>query len=362
MYDVRVYFRANAVGATLLVSACFVDHGASTSDAATTSASTEAPTTGVADPSTTEGDPSTTRLDTSSTTDSTTSADDTTGVAPPVDCWAQDVGTWPLMGNKLEIGEHVDPYLTADGLHLYYLGLPERRPRLSTRASPFDPFDIGTPLAKWIDLPDDLVVSAPTVLVADQLLLLSDGNDIYVSLASPSEQDKFTLPIVVPGVINTAEYPEVYVTGSDDAQVLIVTRGDGPMLGDLPFTYTFEQFTSTGDQQNPYIVAGDVTPPNPPFNLSICPALSSDGLRLFYTSTVGDTFSPGDYSTYAVYYTTRPALDAAWDPITQIPGLRSADGVSCVRSVTSDGCQLTYYTTTILGPLPASYLAQRANP
>jgi hypothetical protein len=359
VYDLRVYFRAYVVVAALIASACFVDNGTSTADPATSSSSTGAPT-GVADPTTTL-DPTT--LDTSSSTPpNETSTDDTTGEVPPVDCWDQDVGSWPSEGTRLELGELVEPYLTADGLHLYYLGLPERRPHLSTRASRFDPLPVGTPIADWTGLAEGLEVSAPTVLVADQLMLLSDGSDIYVSLATPSEPDKFSLPVVFPGVINTAEFQEVYATGSDDVQVLIVTRGDGPPLDPLPFTYTFQQFITTGDEQNPYIADGDVTPTNPPFNLSICPALSPDGLRLFYTSTVGDTFSPGDYTTYAVYYTTRPARDAAWEPITQIPGLRSADGVSCVRSVTADGCQLTYYSTTILGPTPDSFIARRANP
>ena len=130
----------------------------------------------------------------------------------------------------------------------------------------------------------------------------------------------------------------------------------------LPSTVTFRQYIRTGDNIDPYVGGADVTPQNPPFNLSACPALSTDGLRLFYTSTVGETFDPTDYATFAVYYTTRSTLDAPWDPVTRIPGLVGADGIPCVSSVTADGCQLVYYTATLLGTEPSKFIAQRAIP
>jgi len=352
VYDVRVYFRANAVVAALVVSACFVDNGANNSDPATATTAAASSSTGVVDPTTTTSESTTTVHDPTTTTE-------TTGMPPQDGCWDQDVSTW-LPGDRLELGEVVNPFLPADGLHLYYLNLPERRPHVSIRAELTDPFLPGTMLAKWLALPEDDVPLSPVVLVNDQLLLLSSMSDIYVSFATPQDPEKFTLPVLLTGTVNTAEHQEGSLTATADAEILIVTRNDGPPLDPLPYTFSFHQFVHTDDPVDPYVGGGDVTPQNPPLNLSVCPALSPDGLRLFYTSNVGDTLDPVDFSTFAIFYTTRTALDAPWAPVTRIPGLTGTDGIVCASSVTADGCQLVYYTSTLFGTEPSKFLARRA--
>ncbi len=365
-----MYFRALAVAALLAPSlGCFVDNGADKPDSVTTTgattttattATTAAPTTGLVDSSTTTGttDPGTSLADTD--LDPTT-ADDTTGVAPE-SCWDQGADGWPLKGTPLvdfKI-EPSDPYLTPDGLDLYYLGVSDHRPYRSTRGSRLDPFPGGKILNQWNTL-GDVAISHPIVLLTGDLLLLSIESDIHYATRTPDVDEQFSLPSPLPGVVNS-DLQDTYPTATADGLLLIVQRNDGPPIGKLPYSFTFHQFTrASADLDVTFDGDQDVTPQLPPNNYASCPTLSPDGLHLFYTSNERpeiDFSLPGDF---AVYYTRRDTRGAPWNPPTKLPGVVGGDSIACVTSVTADGCTLAYYTGNVLLLMPTGlFIADRA--
>lgn len=356
MYDVRlVFFRAPGLAAPLLLvaPACFIDKGGDASATSTTSTTTDAEVTttgGAASAGDTSQDP---------TTGSTL---DPTGPGG-ADCWSQGIQGWPLAGvplTSLSAEAPRDPFISADGLRLYYVALADKRPFRSSRTDRSMPFPDGAQISQWTDLPDLRGAYLAVVLGEGEMLLTAAG-DIYVSTHTPDNLDEYSLPVLLGGDVNT-DIAEDRATATADGTLLIVTRNDGPPVAPYPASWRFIQLTRDAPSPGaPFTGDVDVTPLVEPLGLSVCPAVSPDGLHLFFTATEDDAIDTQNPGQFGIFYTRRADRDAAWAPAQKIPGLAGNGAIPCPRSVTSDGCELTY-TTFTYDPtkLPGRLLALRA--
>jgi len=296
-----------------------------------------------------------------STGDSST-GDATTG--EPGGCWGQGAAGWPFEGTPLDTfidKRPADPILSPDGLRIHYVALDPPRPFVSTRPSPGDPFPNGKQVALWGNDPN-LKAAYPNVVLDGAEMLLSINFDVYSATATPAKPDKFALPVPLLGP-NTA-HEESVITATADSATLIVTRRDGPPI--LPVldsgSFRFYQYTRAQLQPGaPYVGGADVTPQVGPLGLALCPALSPDGLHLFFASTTSDTLTDQNANdVVGIFYTSRPEGAASWAPPQPIGIAHAGKGVTCPSSVTADGCQLAFHRFIFKGDDYSMHLATRA--
>ncbi len=312
------------------------------------------PTTGPVEPGTT----TTAATSTSSDTGGGSSTGDTDG--DPQSCWPQQHDGWPLAGVELMVldVEPTDPFISPDGLRLYYVALTERVPFLSTRKNRDIPFANGAPLVVWNSDPK-YAAGYPVVTLGEAEMLMSNNDDIAFSLYTPQNPDKYSKPAPIAGP-NTADR-EQQVAVTADGTLLIVSRLDGPPM--LPFfpskSPRFHQFTRANPQPGaPFTGDTLVTPITAPLQFAICPVLSPDGLHLFFGGTdaaVLDESNANDV--VSIYYTRRDAPDAAWVPAEKIA--IANNGVTCPSSVTADGCELAYHQFHLMAGDYRMFLARR---
>jgi hypothetical protein len=353
--------------------------GGSTDQSVTTGepppATTGTPTTGDLDTSSTGAPPTTgvtslpvdttttlTDATTTTTTNDASTTDETT--AGPETCWPLGASGWPLAGAELDAfadDNPVDPFITPDGLRLYYVALTQRRPFLSTRPDRGQPFPNGVVLTVWKNDPQ-YTPGYLALPLGEEEMLMSNQGDVYVSLHTPQDADKYSTPVPLAGT-NTGS-PEHQVTATADGQLLIVSRDDGPPIPPLlpQNSPRFHQFTR--DQPTPgagFTGDQDVTPLVEPLHLAICPALSPDGLHLFFASTEANKLDQDNAEeVVGIYYTSRPARDAAWAAPGRISVANGDGGVTCPSSVTADGCELAYHQFRLGQDDYRMYLAVRA--
>jgi hypothetical protein len=328
--------------------ACFVDEGGSTTGAATGTDSTAAATDAAT--STTPTEPSTT---TDTTTTTTTTTDDTLDLTTdaPADCWQYGVQAWPNSGDQI-VGlldaVPASPYITPDGLGLYYIAASARRPFLSLRPALDQPFPNGSQLALWSELTEFLPTN-PVVILDGQEMLLSDGADIHYSAFAGGPNDVFTAPLPLDDVVNSADFNESVPSATADGRTLIVQRDDGPAVPPFAVTWRFYQFDRADPKPGaPFTLTGERTPVVGTLGLAVCPTLSPDGLHLLFTSTAEPTIETATISAIDIYYAVRPDRAAPWDTPQRVPGLDTGDDVPCPVSVTADGCHLAYTSANIL--------------
>lgn len=327
---------------------------------------TSEPTTGLTTTATpTTGPLTTTELGTTGPIDpgtGTAAADATTGGAQ--DCWSQGADGWPLIGTPLTAFQDfypADPFITPDGLRLYYVALMERRPFLTTRASRDMPFANGTPLVVWNSDPA-YVPTYPALVLGEQEMLMSNLDDIAFSVYQGGNFDKYTKPTLITGP-NT-DKREQHLTATADGEVLIVARQDGDPLppffpGGAP---RFHQFTRSDPKPGDAFTGDtDVSPQVGTLHLTICPVLSPDGLRLFFSSTEVAVLDDNNVdASVGIYFTTRDARDAPWGPATRIAIVSDMNGSTCPSSVTADGCELAYHQFRVKGGDYHIFLASRS--
>ena len=303
-----------------------------------------------------------TATDAGTSTDASTTADASTGGAQG--CWSQGPDGWPLSGAPLDEFMDLypgDPFITPDGLRLYYIALKERRPFLSTRASRELPFGNGVQLAVWKNNPA-YVPAYPAFVLAETEMLMSNFDDIAFSVFQGGNFDKYTDPALIAGT-NTGDQ-EQQVTATADGEVLIVARKDGPSIPPLfpKKSPRFHQFTRVDPKPGDAFSGDtDVSPQVGTLHLSICPVLSPDGLHLFFGSTEAAILDDNNVDmAVGIYYTTRDARDAPWGPATRIAIASGVDGATCPNSVTADGCELAYHTFRLKEGSYQNFLATRA--
>lgn len=283
-----------------------------------------------------------------------TTADTDTGSSSGTDtdtggesgCWAQGASGWPLAGAPLDMFADkapADPFISPDGLQLYYVALDPRRPFRSTRADLMSPFPNGKQLALWNN-DTKWQPGYPNVVLAGQEMLLSNEGDVYSSKYDIGK-DQFGTPALLKGASMGGD--EGVITATSDGATLIVTRRDGPVIMPLfpDNSFRFHQLTRNkiepgGDFVDPN---NDVTPIVAPLGVALCPAVSPDGLHLFFASTDQPVLDKGNVNdAVGIFYTSRPSREDKWDTATKIDIVHAGKGVTCPSSVTADGCQLAY--------------------
>lgn len=357
------------------------DQGTGDASSGDTGTSTTAPTTGETGGSTHDPSVPTTGDTTGDTTGGTTegltsdgsstaitvSTGDTTGdttTGEPAGCWAQGADGWPLDGmplNNFADAAPVDPFITPDGLGLYYVAGNPRRPFLSTRADLGDPFPNGIQQALWGNDPA-IVTAHPTAVLGGKELLFLSQFDVYTAKAGGNVPNVFGLPVPLspPGTGG----PEIKITATADSATVIVARRDGPLLppffpGPSDRFYQYER--AKLEPGAAYAGGNDVTPVVGKLGLAICPTLSADGLHLFFGSTESDAPDANAIAAaVAIYYTSRPDPSGPWATAKQIAIAHPGPEVVCPSSVTADGCQLVFHRFGLGDPPSYSmYLAKR---
>jgi hypothetical protein len=279
----------------------------------------------------------------------TTVSDDTGTTGDPVaTCWDQGVQGWPLAGAALtEFADKDprDPWLGPDGLRIYYIAHATRRPFVSTRAKPGDPFPNGVQVGLWGQAPDLLLSQAAATLDVAELYF-GAFDDLYVATYKGGGNfDQYEVPVPVPGV--NGPHADSHPRLTADGTLLLLQRSDGPPHAGVlaEHTWRFWQYTRPEPTPGGGFAGGvDVTPPLGVVPLALCPALAPDGLHLFFTGTDVELLTLDNvHDATAIYYTRRPGVDAPWEPpqrISQFSG--EGSGVMCPGGVSADGCALSY--------------------
>ena len=326
------------------------------------SASTGAPTT-----STSTGDSSGDSSGDASTAVSSATTGDTTGdpsTGEPASCWPQKADGWPMDGEPLDDFADAsprDPFLTPDGLGLWYIAADPPRPFLSTRASLGEPFPNGVQQAVWGNDPA-IQPAYPTPMLGGTELLFVSADDVYSAIATGDVPNKYALP--VPLTPPSPGDSEGKVTATADSLTVIVTRRDGPPISpDFPAkSDRFYQYTRPQPQPGAAYAGGAaITPMVGTLGLAICPALAPDGLHLFFSSTESATLTKANAGdVIAIYYTSRPDINTPWEPPQAIAITHGGAEIVCPSSVTGDGCQLAFHRFGLEPSTYSMYLAQRA--
>lgn len=279
----------------------------------------------------------------------TTSADDESTGEPS--CWEAGVQGWApgmkvegLTGSNARAGT-----LSADGLTLHYVAADPGRLFRATR-DPGAAFVGGEQLTIWPNL---------LAFNADHPAVTRDGSRIFFHYQNVVNGMVFEvgmgLQYVVPEMVNPfekysqpkpvtispGEVPDEIPAVSADGKMLLLQRQDGGALPGLEDGkgWRFHQFEYQAD----WVYLGERTPANGALDLALCPALSADGLRLFYTSTmVGDLNADNANQVTGVWYTQRSDPKDKWEAPLEVTGLDEEGSVPCPRAVTEDGCTLMY--------------------
>lgn len=361
-----------------------VDLVTGTSATGTSSSGAPSPTSPTADSATAEASAaSTTTVDPgSSTTNDATSAvgtaitvstgdttadtggdtgDTTTG--EPASCWTQGAANWPPDGvplNDFKDAKPRDPFISPDGLQLYYIAGEPARVFVSTRLTLGEPFLNGVQLVIWGNDPA-ILPGYPRVVLGDNELLFSSKFDVYSAKTADDQPfDKYALPVPLTPPSTAGE--ETVITVTADSTTLIVNRRDGPPIGLLPKSFRFYQYARPQPVPGaPYAGGQDVTPMVPPLGLALCPTLSPDGLHLFFGSTTSDTLTEANANdVVGIFYTSRPDPLAPWAPPEPLAITHAGKGITCPSSVTADGCQLAFHRFFLNQDNYSMHLAVRA--
>ena len=287
------------------------------------------------------------------------SGDDTFDAAP-IDCNAMPVTAWttPVPSTDL-VGvagtPALDPYVLPDGLTILFSAANasgKSRIHVATRASRTDPFS-GVAL---LDGFDDATFG--TVDVEQPAAV---GLEEIVFAAPPGVEDLWVATrAAASGPVTTRHYTEAFLdtsgieaspTLSADGARMIFSRG-GASGGSYSLYEATRLTTSPGSD---WVGVSALSSLNDPAYSVACPALSPDGLTLFYAS---DATAPGTTST-TVFVAQRTSVTTAFGSGTPVAALTAAGKFNCPRSITADGCEL-YLTTDADGAFSA-HVARRTS-
>jgi hypothetical protein len=241
----------------------------------------------------------------------------------------------------------LDPYVVPDGLSLYFVATDTTsgmgRIFFTTRATRTDSFAGGTALA-GLEALASKSLAQPAVGNPREVIFASEG-DLWVGTrgapTGPVTADRYA-----PGDLNTADAEDSpTVSASADLRMVFVRTKSGAR------SRLFEAKRSDPSPGGAWSDIADSVLSGDAYDLT-CPALSPDGLTLFYASNVGETGSS------SVYVARRPKLDATFNPPDPVPALTVKGKINCPRSITADGCEL-YLSNDSSGSM-TSYVARRS--
>ena len=241
----------------------------------------------------------------------------------------------------------VDPYVLPDGLTLFFTAVDatstHSRIFFASRAGRADPFAAGTPLA-GLETLGDKDLKEPALENLRELIFASEG-DLWVA-TRPSPADAVKPTKYPPGDLNTPDAegaPTVSAHGELRMVFVRTKTGERSRL--------FEARRSDPSPGGAWSDVTDLTLLNGAGYDLTCPALSPDGLTLFYASNSGE---PAGTS---IYVARRPKLDATFNPPEVVKALSVTGKTSCPRAITDDGCEI--YLTNDSSGARASYVAAR---
>lgn len=336
--------------------------GTSTGAGATTGAPTTGLTSGAGDPTgavSATGDVSAGSGSTAAEMSSGTG--DTTG--EPTSCWGLG-DVWSLAPLQLEEAGAGAASLSPDGLKIYYRVdggmVPEiRRAERKTRSEPFP--SAGAPFYAEAGV---MAIGYPAVRAGETELFFTETymdqtSDVYVVRSAQGTWGKF---FIAGGVSLFGGATESHPQITEDGVHLLFQRNDGAKEGVLDPTWNFYQ--AARDPRTPTFpdVAPTHVTPTGSFVHPVCPALSPDGLHLFFGA--GDekaaSFDELNDGRVGVWSARRDAPDdPSWQDVARSAVLRQVGVATCPRSVTADGCLMVIEQFTLAGPPSYAMLLAR---
>jgi hypothetical protein len=273
-----------------------------------------------------------------------------TSTGGPAGCWDLGVDDWDVVSLELD-PPGSSPMLSPDAKTLHwraFLG-DEWHVVRSTRDDPEVAFPAG--MSIWPS--SSYQADHPAFVAGTQELFFGGvGGDIYVL---PREGDMWGTPTAAGGAQAFGIRVETHPNPAADGAILLFQRDDGPPFGQFQFGFNFYQLARDPQVHEtfPDLSPVKVTPSDPGFGILACPALSPDGLRLFFGAFDSEGGGQGDPNDgrAGVWFAERDSVAAPWHTVTRSASLRVAGFVTCPVAVSADGCQLTLDLFTI-GPGP----------
>lgn len=247
----------------------------------------------------------------------------------------------------------VDPYVLPDGLALLFASADasgKSRLHFATRANRSAPFVSGALIpgfegADWAAID----VGQPTAVGPDEMVFTTPANngDLWVA-TRPGGSGSVTSRRYTETFINTADVEGTPTLTADGERMIFARAGSGTPYG----LYEATRLTTTPGSA--WIGVSALTSLNNASYSVACPALSPDGLTLYFAT---NSEAPTSASTQ-VFVTQRTSRTTAFGTPVAVPALSVPGKLNCPRSITADGCEL-YLSNDSTGTFRA-YSAKRA--
>lgn len=282
--------------------------------------------------------------------------DDPTEDAAPPSCNAAAPTAWSTPTALTEVTgvaktePAVDPYVLPNGLALVFAApgpSGKLRPHFVTRANRGVPFSGGAQIAgfdgaEW----DGVDIGQPTAVSVEEMLFTTPINmgDLWVATAAS-------------GTIASKRYGETFINTGDFEGMPTLTADRERMIFARAVSGHYELFEATRLSTapgTPWVGVSPLTSINNASYSVACPALSPDGLTLYFTSNAE---APGTLQT-TIFVTQRTSRTTAFGTPTAVPALSAPGKLNCPRSITADGCEL-YLSNDSSGKTQA-YAARRS--
>jgi hypothetical protein len=260
------------------------------------------------------------------------------GGSPAGDCWASAADGWSSVEvvdlSTLAGDGPGQPMLSPDGLTLHYnarsSSTAPARIYGARRADRSEAFAGGEPLALWPGLDP---VGNPWVAEHQLFLDFNGGSGDFQLAVSVFDGDAWQPPTTLGPQINDG-INNANAAATEDGLVLVFHRA----LGMLHFRI-FEARRSPGDSA--FEAPSEMSFPGiEPTAVTLCPTLSPDGLRLFFSTSHPHDVEMLPPNGLTVWYTERPSLDGSWSAPEPVTALDSETQLSCVMGIAGDGCEL----------------------
>lgn len=264
------------------------------------------------------------------------------GGSLPRSCWEDDVTSWDAVEpfDMSTLGENArDPMLSPDGLSLYYAARTNAtaptRVFHTTRSDLASDFTAGDQTASWTGFQP---IGHPWVSGTQLALTLDDGNGNFQLAMSIHDGQTWSFPAELGPLVNDpGAFANSNATLTADAKRMIFARNAGGLDHELyeaarPDGVPLEPFGNLAPVAIPGLETDDAV---------ICPALSPDGLHLFFSTTFPTDITGGiPDGALTVWHTERPDRDSPWAIPTHIGAFDDPVDLTCMHAIRGDGCEI----------------------